>query len=97
LYPVFLYKPIFGTELGKSSSAAFNSQITLEKLVFTDCWDLASPQTPLKTSVPQSRNLQQQAEKITGWGEVGAERFTLCFHCLGNDNAVCIHGGARLR
>jgi hypothetical protein len=38
-----LYKPVFGTELGKSSSAAFNSQTTLPKLVFTDCWDLADP------------------------------------------------------
>jgi hypothetical protein len=38
-----LYKPVFGTELGKSSSAAFNSQTTLPKLVFTDCWDLANP------------------------------------------------------
>jgi hypothetical protein len=38
-----LYKPVFGTEFGKSSSAAFNSQTTLPKLVFTDCWDLANP------------------------------------------------------
>jgi hypothetical protein len=38
-----LYKPVFGTELGKSSSAAFNSQTILPKLVFTDCWDLANP------------------------------------------------------
>jgi hypothetical protein len=38
-----LYKPVFGTELGKSSSVAFNSQTTLPKLVFTDCWDLANP------------------------------------------------------
>jgi hypothetical protein len=40
-----LYKPVLGTELGKSSSAAFNSQTTLPKLVFTDCWDLANPNT----------------------------------------------------
>jgi hypothetical protein len=38
-----LYKPVFGTELGKSSTVAFNSQATLPKLVFTDCWDLANP------------------------------------------------------
>jgi hypothetical protein len=38
-----LCKPVFGTELGKSSSVAFNSQTTLPKLVFTDCWDLANP------------------------------------------------------
>jgi hypothetical protein len=38
-----LYKSVFSTELGKSSSAAFNSQTTLPKLVFTDCWDLANP------------------------------------------------------
>jgi hypothetical protein len=38
-----LYKPVFGSELGKSSSVAFNSQTTLLKLVFTDCWDLANP------------------------------------------------------
>jgi hypothetical protein len=37
------YKPVFGTELGQSSSAAFNSQIALPKLVFTDCWDLVNP------------------------------------------------------
>jgi hypothetical protein len=42
-----LYKPVLGTELGKSSSAAFNSQTTLPKLVFTDCWDLANPNTVL--------------------------------------------------
>jgi hypothetical protein len=41
-----LYKPVVGTELGKSSSVAFNSQTTLPKLVFTDCWDLANPNTP---------------------------------------------------
>jgi hypothetical protein len=40
-----LYKPVFGTELGKSSSAAFNSQTTSPKLVFADCWDLANPNT----------------------------------------------------
>jgi hypothetical protein len=38
-----LYRPVFDTELGKSSSVAFNSQTTLPKLVFTDCWDLANP------------------------------------------------------
>jgi hypothetical protein len=38
-----LYKPAFGTELGKSSSAAFSSQTTLPKLVFTDCWDWLTP------------------------------------------------------
>jgi hypothetical protein len=38
-----LYKPAFGTEVGKSSSAAFNTQTTLPKVVFTDCWDLANP------------------------------------------------------
>jgi hypothetical protein len=38
-----LYKPDFGTELGKSSSVAVNSQTTFPKLVFTDCWDLANP------------------------------------------------------
>jgi hypothetical protein len=38
-----LYKPVFGAELEKSSSVAFNSQTTLPKLVFTDCWDLANP------------------------------------------------------
>jgi hypothetical protein len=36
------YKPVFGIELGQSSSAAFNSQITLPKSVFTDCWDLVN-------------------------------------------------------
>jgi hypothetical protein len=41
-----LFKPVFGTELGKSSSVAFNSQTTLPKLVFTDCWDLANPNSP---------------------------------------------------
>jgi hypothetical protein len=40
-----LYKPVFGTELGKPRSTAFNSQTTLPKLVFTDCWDLANPNT----------------------------------------------------
>jgi hypothetical protein len=40
-----LYKPVFGTELGKSCSVAFNSQTILPKLVFTDCWDLANPNT----------------------------------------------------
>jgi hypothetical protein len=38
-----LYKPVLGTELGKSSLAAFNSQTPLPKLGFTDCWDLANP------------------------------------------------------
>jgi hypothetical protein len=38
-----LYKPVFGTERGKSSSAASNSQTTLPKLIFTDCWDSANP------------------------------------------------------
>jgi hypothetical protein len=42
-----LCKPVFGTELGKSSSAAFNSLTTLPKLVFTDCWDLANPNMQL--------------------------------------------------
>jgi hypothetical protein len=41
-----LYKPVLGTELGKSSSAAFNSQTTLPKLVFTYRWDLANPNKP---------------------------------------------------
>jgi hypothetical protein len=38
-----LYKPVFGSELGKSSSVAFNSQTTLPKFVFTDWWDFANP------------------------------------------------------
>jgi hypothetical protein len=41
-----LYKPVFGTELEKSSSVAFNAQTTLPKLVFTDCWDLVNPNKP---------------------------------------------------
>jgi hypothetical protein len=46
-----LYTPVFGTELGKSSSAAFNSQTTLPKLVFTDCWDFANPNNCENTRV----------------------------------------------
>jgi hypothetical protein len=50
-----LYKPVFGTELGQSSSAAFKSQTTLPKRVFTDCWDVANPNTVAKIKAGNSQ------------------------------------------
>jgi hypothetical protein len=56
-----LYKPVFGTALGKSSSAAFNSQTTLPKLVFKDCWDLANPNNHLN-GISQGELMRKTAD-----------------------------------
>jgi hypothetical protein len=64
-----LYKPVFGTELGESSLAAFNSQTTLLKLVFTDCWDLANPNRGMsvveRSSLSLTRSDQQAGRSLT--------------------------------
>jgi hypothetical protein len=51
-----LHNIVVGTELGQSSLTAFNSKTTVPKPVFTDCWDLANPNSlpydQMKATIP---------------------------------------------
>jgi hypothetical protein len=78
-----LYKPVLGTELGKSSSAAFNSQTTLRKLVFTDCWDLANPNRRAYTARYQVP-ITARSETLA----VGGYLRNIPIYTLGNDTVM---------